>query len=85
MFGNDVKLLNAKALQTSQFPQSKDLIVLQRYVKCNGSRAFVCRTAYRTVGKSESFILTNCHDFYSDDKNVSEIKKYLVRASIENE
>lgn len=85
MFGNDVKLINAKALHASQFPQNKDLLVLQRYIKCSGSKAFVCRTAYRSIGKSESLILTNQHDFYSEGKTVSEAKRFLVRASTENE
>jgi hypothetical protein len=62
--------MNAKALQTLQLPQNNDLIVLQRYIKCSGSRAFLCRTTYRASGKSESLIITNNQEFYSENRNV---------------
>lgn len=61
-------------------PQVNDLVVLQRYIKSSGSRAFICRTVYRANGKSECFIITNSNEFYSDNGNIPEIKKYIIKA-----
>lgn len=81
MTGNDIKLINTKALQQMHAaPQVNDLVVLQRYIKCSGSRAFICRTVFRANGKSECFIITNSHEFYTDNAAIPEIKKYIVRA-----
>lgn len=53
-------------------------MTLQRFVKSNGSRAFICRTIYNVEGCSECYLITNSRNFY--DKHEAENKKFIVKA-----
>lgn len=51
---------------------------LQRFIKSNGSKAFICRTIYSTESSSECFLITNSRNFH--DKTEAENKKFVVKA-----
>ena len=68
--GNDIKLLNARYLQNASLQQfsgqSETVLTLQRFIKCNGNKAFICRTIFRKHKNSECFIITNKKSFYDE-------------------
>jgi hypothetical protein len=84
--GKDVKLLNARYLQncsqTQLGGQSETLVTVQRYVKSNGNKAFICRTIWRKPNStkcSQCYIVTNKKSFF--DENEPESKRFLVKVA----
>ena len=53
--------------------------VIQKFVKSNGPKAFICRTCWRKNGNSYSWIITNKHDFFSEE-NIQENLKFCTNA-----
>jgi hypothetical protein len=56
---------------------NKKKVVIQRYIKCIGSKAFIVRTCWRKKGNSYCFVITNKSSYYDYD-NTPELTKYLV-------
>lgn len=79
-YSNDFKLLNSRYLQNmsqQQLGQKEQVVVLQRFVKSGGARAFLCRTVFSTRGSSTCYLITNTRQFFD---NEPENKKYVARA-----
>lgn len=55
--------------------QKEQVLCVQRFVKSNGAKAFLCRTIY-SQSSSECFLITNSRSFYD---NEPENKKYVVK------
>jgi hypothetical protein len=78
---NDLRLFNARYLQSSsqqQMAQKDQVCCLQRFVKSNGGRPFLCRTIYNRDSSSECFLITNTRDFYGSTE--PENRKYVASA-----
>ncbi len=64
----EVKFVVLKMLANmiGSFQSSAELSCLQRYVRPKGPKAFICRTFYRTIGKSDIWIISNRESLYSE-------------------
>jgi LMBR1 domain-containing protein 1 len=56
---NDLKLLNQDELEKYLFSKKSEVFVIQKFVKCRGPKAFVCRTVWRRNKPPYVYILTN--------------------------
>jgi LMBR1 domain-containing protein 1 len=54
-----------------------ELTVIQKFVKSNGPKAFVCRTCWRKGRNAYAWIITNRSDFYAEDRT-PDTQKYIV-------
>lgn len=84
VIGNDTKLLTSKELSLTSQHLTTDRTqrqVIQRYVKCIGSKAFIVRTCWSKNGSSNCFIITNKSSYYEYD-NTPELQKYLVNPKV---
>ena len=81
--GNETKLLTAKELSfcVDANVTNKKKVVIQRFIKCMGSRAFIVRTCWRRNGNHSCFVITNKSSYYEYD-NTPENSKYLVSPKI---
>lgn len=59
------------------FTDRSQKTIIQRYVKCIGSKAFIVRTCWKKDGTHHAFVITNKSSYYEYD-NVPENTKYLV-------
>jgi len=48
--------------------QSLEATVIQKFVKSNGPKAFICRTVWRKDKNPFCWIITNKADYYSEEK-----------------
>lgn len=46
-----------------QMGQKEHVMCLQRFVKSNGSKSFLCRTVYSQTHSSECYLITNTRNF----------------------
>lgn len=82
--GNEVKLICCRDLQTtvnSHFSNRMDLTVIQKYVKSNGPKAFICRTVYRQNKNPYCFVITNKEDYFKEGLK-NEAAKYITNVNI---
>ena len=72
-------LVNSKYLQNMSVGQLGDgVVVLQKFVKSHGERAFFCRTVYQAASNSYCFLITNKVTY--DDPQAQELRKFVVAA-----
>ncbi|KAL4477278.1 hypothetical protein ABPG73_003404 [Tetrahymena malaccensis] len=86
LVGNDVNIVSKSELDTvssNLFQDKNQLTVLQRFVKSNGPKAFICRTIWRKDKNPYAWIVTNKLD-YKDKSDAPEIKKYIINMQIMN-
>jgi len=58
-------------------------VVIQKFIKSNGPKAFICRTVWRKEKNPFSWVITNKADFYSEDR-LPEQQKYITNPNIMN-
>ncbi|EAS01971.2 Lmbr1-like motif protein (macronuclear) [Tetrahymena thermophila SB210] len=83
--GNQVKLVSSRDLLTTVTNtfQVREPTVIQKFIKSNGPKAFICRTVWRKDRNPYCWIITNKSDFYSEEK-IPEQQKYITNPNIMN-
>ncbi|CAK94850.1 unnamed protein product (macronuclear) [Paramecium tetraurelia] len=62
-----------------------DMCVIQKFVKSNGPKAFICRTIWRKDKNPYCYIITNKEDFFSPSTNPkTEMTKYATNVNLQN-
>ena len=64
---NQLTLLNLEELEKCLFSKSGNQICIQRFVKCRGPRAFLCRSVWRRDKPPYVYILTNKINYLDDE------------------
>lgn len=65
-YSNDIKLLNSRYLincSQQQIVQNDQVVCLQRFIKNNGDKAFICRTIYQENTSNCCYLITNKKKF----------------------
>ena len=75
---NRLDLLNLDELEKCLFSKSGSQIAIQRFIKCRGPKAFVCRSVWRRNKPAYIYILTNKANFHDNIKNQN--LKYVVNS-----
>ena len=76
---NQLTLLNLEELEKCLFSKSGSQIAIQRFVKCRGPRAFLCRSVWRRDKPPYVYILTNKAN-YLDDEIKNQYLKYVINS-----
>ncbi|CAD8139136.1 unnamed protein product [Paramecium pentaurelia] len=88
LVGNEIKLVCCRDLQSQinvNFSNRMDLCVIQKFVKSNGPKAFICRTIWRKDKNPYCYIITNKEDFFSQSNNPkTEMTKYATNVNLQN-
>ena len=79
---NQLTLLNLDELEKCLFSKSGSQMAIQRYIKCRGPKAFVCRSVWRRDKPPYIYILTNRANYHDDVKNQN--LKYVVNSKETN-
>ena len=80
---NQLTLLNLEELEKCLFSKSGSQIAIQRFVKCRGPRAFLCRSVWRRDKPPYVYILTNKAN-YLDDEIKNQYLKYVINSKDQN-
>ena len=80
---NQLNLLNLEELEKCLFSKSGSQIAIQRFVKCRGPRAFLCRSVWRRDKPPYVYILTNKAN-YLDDEIKNQYLKYVINTKEQN-
>ena len=64
---NQLTLLNLEELEKCLFSKSGSQIAIQRFVKCRGPRAFLCRSVWRREKPPYVYIFTNKANYLDED------------------
>lgn len=78
---NEIKLLNSRYLMNcsqQQLGQKDHVVYLQRFIKSNGKKAFLCRTIYKQESSHTCYLITNKKTFWDCDE--PEQKRMIVHA-----
>ena len=75
---NQLTLLNMDELEKCLFSKSGNQMAIQRYIKCRGPKAFVCRSVWRRDKPPYLYILTNKANYHDEVKNQN--LKYVVNS-----
>lgn len=75
---NKLDLLNIEELEKCLFSKSGSQIAIQRFVKCRGPKAFICRSVWRKEKPPFIYILTNKAKYY--DNVEKQDLKYVVNS-----
>ena len=75
---NQLTLLNLDELEKCLFSKSGSQMAIQRYIKCRGPKAFVCRSVWRRDKPPYIYILTNKANYHDEVKNQN--LKYVVNS-----
>ena len=76
---NQLTLLNLEELEKCLFSKSGSQIAIQRFVKCRGPRAFLCRSVWRREKPPYVYIFTNKANYLDEDiKN--QYLKYVINS-----
>ena len=75
---NQLTLLNLDELEKCLFSKSGSQMAIQRYIKCRGPKAFVCRSVWRRDKPPYIYILTNKANYHDDIKN--QYLKYVINS-----
>ena len=75
---NQLTLLNLDELEKCLFSKSGSQMAIQRYIKCRGPKAFVCRSVWRRNKPPYIYILTNKANYHDDVKN--QYLKYVIHS-----
>ena len=76
---NQLTLLNLEELEKCLFSKSGSQIAIQRFVKCRGPRAFLCRSVWRREKPPYVYILTNKAN-YLDDEIKNQYLKFVINS-----
>lgn len=79
---NHLELLNIEELERHLFSKNSNQYAIQRFVKCRGPKAFVCRSVWRRDKPPYVYILTsksNYHDVISNQNY-----KFVINSKIKN-
>jgi len=79
---NQLTLLNLDELEKCLFSKSGSQMAIQRYIKCRGPKAFVCRSVWRRDKPPYIYILTNRANYHDEVKNQN--LKYVVNSKETN-
>ena len=80
---NQLNLLNLEELEKCLFSKTGTQIAIQRFVKCRGPRAFLCRSVWRRDKPPYVYILTNKAN-YLDDEIKNQYLKYVINTKEQN-
>ena len=80
---NQLSLLNMEELEKCLFSKSGNQIAIQRFVKCRGPRAFLCRSVWRRDKPPYVYILTNKAN-YLDDEIKNQYLKFVINSKEQN-
>ena len=76
---NQLTLLNLEELEKCLFSKSGSQIAIQRFVKCRGPRAFLCRSVWRREKPPYVYIFTNKANYLDEEvKNQRAIELFSV-------
>ena len=75
---NQLTLLNLDELEKCLFSKSGSQMAIQRFIKCRGPKAFVCRSVWRRNKPPYIYILTNKANYHDDIKN--QYLKYVINS-----
>ena len=75
---NQLTLLNLDELEKCLFNKSGSQTAIQRYIKCRGPKAFVCRSVWRRDKPPYIYILTNKANYHDEVKNQN--LKYVINS-----
>ena len=75
---NQLTLLNMDELEKCLFSKSGSQMAIQRYIKCRGPKAFVCRSVWRRDKPPYLYILTNKANYHDEVRNQN--LKYVVNS-----
>ena len=75
---NQLTLLNLDELEKCLFSKSGSQMAIQRFIKCRGPKAFVCRSVWRRDKPPYIYILTNKANYHDDVKN--QYIKYVINS-----
>ena len=79
---NQLTLLNLDELEKCLFSKSGSQMAIQRYIKCRGPKAFVCRSVWRRDKPPYIYILTNKANYHDEVKN--QYLKYVINSKETN-
>ncbi len=79
---NQLTLLNLDELEKCLFSKSGSQMAIQRYIKCRGPKAFVCRSVWRRDKPPYIYILTNKANYHDEIKN--QYLKYVINSKETN-
>ncbi len=75
---NQLTLLNLDELEKCLFSKTGSQMAIQRFIKCRGPKAFVCRSVWRRDKPPYIYILTNKANYHDDVKN--QYLKYVINS-----
>ena len=75
---NQLTLLNLDELEKCFFNKSGSQTAIQRFIKCRGPKAFVCRSVWRRDKPPYIYILTNRANYHDEVKN--QYLKYVINS-----
>jgi len=78
---NRSELLAYDELERNLLSKNSSQFAIQRFVKCKGPKAFICRTVWRRDKHSYSYILTNKLNYKDSTHNMM---KYVVSSKLMN-
>ena len=76
---NQLTLLNLEELEKCLFSKSGNQIAIQRFVKCRGPRAFLCRSVWRREKPPYVYIFTNKAN-YLDEEVKNQYLKFVINS-----
>ena len=76
---NQLTLLNLEELEKCLFSKSGSQIAIQRFVKCRGPRAFLCRSVWRKEKPPYVYIFTNKAN-YLDEEVKNQYLKFVINS-----
>ena len=63
---------------------SKEINVLQKFIKSNGPKAYICRTCWRKDKSQYSWVITNKLDYYTEVNHIKETQKFITNPNLMN-
>jgi len=79
---NRLELLNYDDLERSLISKNSSQFAIQRFVKCRGPKAFICRTVWKRNKTSNVYILTNKLNY--NDSSMNNMTKLVVNSKLKN-
>jgi hypothetical protein len=79
---NRSELLSYDELERNLLSKNSSQFAIQRFVKCKGPKAFICRTVWRRDKPSYSYILTNKLNYM--DSTTNNMSKFVVSSKLLN-
>eukprot|EP00347_Sterkiella_histriomuscorum_P010413 403376398 len=84
-YGNKIELLSTRFLTEKaislQGQQSTDVTVIQKFVRCKGPYAFVCRAVWRRHKPAYTWVITNKVKFTDVEQCSNYLDRYVTKAN----